>query len=515
MQQGNSPSSFVCFKNKIKGEIIGDLHMKNCTTIFYNISESDRGVYYFRIETPGSLKYTYTPTSVSVRVQDSPISPSIRLYKKDQGEVEDQNEVVEGISVRIICSAPSPPCLLNPPNFIWNFLPEERRQKQNHNTSFSSSHLNFNATHLHHGQDFTCTANYWLQNKTISLQNSLTLHVLYGPRNTSVSASPSSLVVLGSSVSLSCSSDANPVVLNYTWYRENGEQIGTGNHFTINTTDSTHSGLYYCRAQNQYGDHNSSVYLDVQYGPQIVASSSCNITQDLIMCSCEVHGNPSPKLEWHLSSQITSTTRDESVNNTTSRSFISIHQSLMNMLTVQCVGSNKLGIDTQLFYFKELTHHSSKGVDIFSMLIGAAAGASVIMMLCGVFLYVRKVTPSQSGQGDTAGLVLNDRSAQQVKEEESVYANNPVSSELLHYSTVMFPSIAGRDIKGVSSLTADYATVHHGYKQQNKEGITESKTKDRATEQPEHSDGAEVLYAQVKSYKQTVQSSPLSKVVAN
>lgn len=105
-----------------------------------------------------------------------------------------------------------------------------------------------------------------------------------------------------------------------------------------------------------------SILFCLSDGPQIVASSSCNITQDLIICSCEVHGNPSPKLEWHLSSQITSTTRDESVNNTTSRSFISIHQSLMNMLTVQCVGSNKLGIDTQLFYFKELTHHSSKGL---------------------------------------------------------------------------------------------------------------------------------------------------------
>ncbi|XP_053365084.1 myelin-associated glycoprotein-like [Clarias gariepinus] len=271
--------------------------MKNCTTIFYNISESDRGVYYFRIETPGSLKYTYKSPSVSVRVRDSPISPSIRLYKEDQEEVKDLNEVVEGTSVRIICSAPSPSCLLKPPTFTWNFLPEERRQEQNHNTSFSSSQLHFNATHLHHGQAFTCTATYWLQNKNISVQSTLTLHVLYGPRNTSVSASPSASVVLGSSVSLSCSSDANPAVLNYTWYRENGEQIGTGDHLTINTTDSTHSGLYYCRAQNQYGDHNSSVYLDVQYGPRntsVSASPSALVVLgSSVSLSCSSDANPS------------------------------------------------------------------------------------------------------------------------------------------------------------------------------------------------------------------------------
>ncbi|KAK3544989.1 hypothetical protein QTP86_031014, partial [Hemibagrus guttatus] len=256
-------NSKVTTENKIEGEIIGDLLVKNCTTIFYDIRQSDNGDYYFRLDISKYLKYTYTSTSVSLRVQDSPISPSITLYKEDQGEVEDQNEVVEGTSVSLICSAPSP-CLLKPPTFTWNFLPEERRQEQNHNTSFSSSQLNFNATHLHHGLTFTCTTTYQLQNQNKSAQSSRTLHVLYGPRNTSVSASPSASVLLGSSVSLSCSSDANPAVLNYTWYRENGEQIGTGNHLTINTTDSTHRGLYYCRAQNQHGDHNSSVVLDVQ-----------------------------------------------------------------------------------------------------------------------------------------------------------------------------------------------------------------------------------------------------------
>ncbi|XP_053544370.1 sialic acid-binding Ig-like lectin 5 [Ictalurus punctatus] len=426
--------------NQIEGKLIGDLRMKNCTTVFYNIRQSDRGDYYFRLETSGSLKYNYLSSSVSVRVGDSPITPSITLYKEDQGEVEDQNEVVEGTSVSLICSAPAPPCLLKPPTFTWNFLPEERRQQQNHNTSFSSSQLNFTATHLHHGLTFTCTATYQLQNEiTKSAQSSFILHVLYGPRNTSVSASPSASVLLGSSVSLRCSSDANPAVLNYTWYRENGEQIGTGNHLTINTTDSTHSGLYYCRAQNQHGDHTSSVLLDVQYGPrntsvsaspsasvllgssvslrcssdanpavlnytwyrengeqigtgnhltinttdsthsglyycraqnqhgdhtssvlldvlyapQVSPFSSCNSAHDLIMCSCEVRGNPSPKLAWHLSGQIVSPSeatsiQEESVCNRGLRSAITIRQSFIDTPTLQCVGSNNLGNDTHL-----------------------------------------------------------------------------------------------------------------------------------------------------------------------
>ncbi|KAK2832081.1 hypothetical protein Q7C36_015543 [Tachysurus vachellii] len=336
--------------------------------------------------------------------QVSPISPSITLYKEDQGEVEDHNEVVEGTSLSLICSAPAAPCLLKPPTFTWSFLPGERRQEQKHNTSFSSSKLNFNATHLHHGHDLNCTATYKLQNHNKSVQSSRTLHVLYGPRDTSLSVSPSDSVLLGSSVSLSCSSDANPAVLNYTWYRENGEQIGTGDHLTINTTDSTHSGLYYCRAQNQHGDQNTSVFLDVQYAPKVSPSSSCNSTQDLIMCSCEVRGNPSPKLQWSLSDQTSSIMREESVNNTTLRSSISVHQSFTDMLTLQCVGSNNLGTDTQLFYIKKVPHHSNKAVDISSLLIGAA----VMVMVYGIFLWLRRVYNSQSDGEDTTGFILTN-----------------------------------------------------------------------------------------------------------
>ncbi|GAA6078111.1 B-cell receptor CD22-like isoform X1 [Tachysurus ichikawai] len=37
-------NSKVTTENKIEGEIIGDLLMKNCTTIFYNIRQTDSGV---------------------------------------------------------------------------------------------------------------------------------------------------------------------------------------------------------------------------------------------------------------------------------------------------------------------------------------------------------------------------------------------------------------------------------------------------------------------------------------
>lgn len=85
--------------------------------------------------------------------------------------------------------------------------------------------------------------------------------------------------------------------------------------------------------------------------PQISPSSRCNFIQDFFNSSCEVHGNPSPKLEWRLSGQIVRPSEfistSESASNTTLRSFISIRTSLNGSL--QCVGSNKLGVASQIF----------------------------------------------------------------------------------------------------------------------------------------------------------------------
>ncbi|KTF80302.1 hypothetical protein cypCar_00039981 [Cyprinus carpio] len=71
---------------------------------------------------------------------------------------------------------------------------------------------------------------------------------------------------LFSSVSLICSSDANPAVI-YTWSRESEgqlKQLQTGDTLTFNRTDPTHRGWYHCTAQNQHGSQNSSVMLDIQ-----------------------------------------------------------------------------------------------------------------------------------------------------------------------------------------------------------------------------------------------------------
>ncbi|XP_071032017.1 LOW QUALITY PROTEIN: uncharacterized protein [Oncorhynchus clarkii lewisi] len=85
-----------------------------------------------------------------------------------------------------------------------------------------------------------------------------TLTVRYGPRNTSVSVSPSGEVVEGSSVTLTCSSDANPPVDKYTWYKKNvTSPKASGQSYSITNIISEDRGEYHCEASNVKGTETS------------------------------------------------------------------------------------------------------------------------------------------------------------------------------------------------------------------------------------------------------------------
>ncbi|MBN3325324.1 CD22 protein, partial [Atractosteus spatula] len=79
------------------------------------------------------------------------------------------------------------------------------------------------------------------------------------PKSTSVSISPSGEIAEGSSVTLTCSSSANPPVKNYSWFKISGTgPLYKGPNYTIINISSADSGQYYCEAQNEIGALNST-----------------------------------------------------------------------------------------------------------------------------------------------------------------------------------------------------------------------------------------------------------------
>ena len=79
-----------------------------------------------------------------------------------------------------------------------------------------------------------------------------------GPKHISVLSSPSGGIKEGSSVTLSCSSDANPAA-EYTWFKKHEDSVReSGQNSTITNITSEHGGNYYCQAHNSIGHQNST-----------------------------------------------------------------------------------------------------------------------------------------------------------------------------------------------------------------------------------------------------------------
>ncbi|XP_053333585.1 sialoadhesin-like [Clarias gariepinus] len=212
-----------------------------------------------------TLHVLYPPKNVSVS-----ISPS--------------GEIVEGSSVTLTCSSDA-----NPPvkNYTWFKVNESPSVGSEQSYSFILSSRS-------RGQ-YYCEA----QNKHGSERSaavSVTLHVLYSPKNVSVSISPSGEIVEDSSETLTCSSDANPPVEIYTWFKEK-TSIGKGKTYTISNISSEDSGEYKCKCSNEVGHQNSSsVTLNVLYRPKNVSvsiSPSGEIVEDSsVTLTCSSDANP-------------------------------------------------------------------------------------------------------------------------------------------------------------------------------------------------------------------------------
>uniref|UniRef100_A0A3P9ADR9 B-cell receptor CD22 n=1 Tax=Esox lucius TaxID=8010 RepID=A0A3P9ADR9_ESOLU len=85
--------------------------------------------------------------------------------------------------------------------------------------------------------------------------------VAYGPKNMSVSVS-TGVIVEGSSVTLTCSSDANPPVDKYTWYKKTvTSPKASGQSYSITNITSEDSGEYYCEAENGIGSKKSTALM--------------------------------------------------------------------------------------------------------------------------------------------------------------------------------------------------------------------------------------------------------------
>ncbi|KAI4893959.1 hypothetical protein NFI96_026951 [Prochilodus magdalenae] len=173
-------------------------------------------------------------------------SPEVTLNvryppKGNPVSVSPSGEIVEGSSVTLTCSSDANP----PVEYTWfkgtSLVAKGKTYTMEKISSVDSGEYKCKCSN-EHGHNYSAT----------------TLTVLYPPKNTTVSISPSGEIVEGSSVTLTCSSDANPPVQSYTWFKDAGASaVGSGYSYSF-TFDSKSSGWYYCLAQNKHGSQKSA-----------------------------------------------------------------------------------------------------------------------------------------------------------------------------------------------------------------------------------------------------------------
>uniref|UniRef100_A0A668U9U9 Ig-like domain-containing protein n=1 Tax=Oreochromis aureus TaxID=47969 RepID=A0A668U9U9_OREAU len=246
----DSPS-FTSRNAKLKPtkDMTGDLIKKDCSTTFINTNLLQRSKYYFRLECNNALKYTFSH-GVDISFIAVPPSPTL---------IPSTLEVKEGTSVSLTCSAPAP-CWSHPPALRWT--PNrgqswEILQEHQDKTKVKTSVMSFTASHLHHGNKISCTAVYRKQDGSPDVT---------AETNVRISVSPSGPIREQQKVTLTCSSNANPAVENYAWYRAGRNEetlIGIGR--TLNVAVSTINSIFFCKATNKIGvEQSSNLQIDVQ-----------------------------------------------------------------------------------------------------------------------------------------------------------------------------------------------------------------------------------------------------------
>ncbi|KAM4580602.1 sialic acid-binding Ig-like lectin 10 isoform 1-T1 [Odontesthes bonariensis] len=166
-----------------------------------------------------------------------------------------QRDIKEGSYVNLNCVSHSNP---PPSRYAWYRILGDQVMTNGH-----FQNLTFPSVRAHHAGQYYCIASNRLGSQTSPVA---TLTVLYPPKNTSVLARPSSVVDAGRPLTLTCSSQANPAVDNFTWHRlalDGGSvqswSTKSGPVFTFSEVGTGESGQYYCEARNRIGAHSSPV----------------------------------------------------------------------------------------------------------------------------------------------------------------------------------------------------------------------------------------------------------------
>ncbi|KAF5906469.1 B-cell receptor CD22-like, partial [Clarias magur] len=177
-------------------------------------------------------------------------------------------EVTEGQSAVLTCKTT---CSLTDPTFIWY-----KNSRDLTTNTIKSNKLHLQPVSSEDAGSYSCAVGGY-ERLPSPARN---LSVRYPPKNVSVSINSSGEILGDGSVTLTCSSDANPPVENYTWFKVNeSSAVGSGQSYR-----ALQSGQYYCQAQNKHGSDRSAAVSVTLHGFQRIVYAGVGVV--VFVCIC-------------------------------------------------------------------------------------------------------------------------------------------------------------------------------------------------------------------------------------
>ncbi|XP_034543309.1 B-cell receptor CD22-like [Notolabrus celidotus] len=251
-----------------------------------DLRESGSAEYRFRF-TSGHFEWGSSLPGTTLTVTDAPKTTSV--------SVSPSGEVRENSSVTLTCSSDANPAA----NYTWykNGNPDLKPFSKEAQLVFSSIQPSDSG-------EYHCEAKNQLGKRT---SKHLTIDVKYAPKLPSVSVSPSAEIMENSSLTLTCSSHANPAAVTYTWYKNGNpdlKPVGKEAELAFSSIQPSDSGEYYCEAKNQLGKGPSKhLTIDVKYAPKLpsvsVSPSGEIMEGSSVNLKCSSDANPAANYTWY------------------------------------------------------------------------------------------------------------------------------------------------------------------------------------------------------------------------
>uniref|UniRef100_A0A8C4DBU7 Ig-like domain-containing protein n=1 Tax=Dicentrarchus labrax TaxID=13489 RepID=A0A8C4DBU7_DICLA len=377
-----------------------DVSQKNCSIIINDLTESDSGSYWLRVNGNSSKKtddgFTYTPKA-TVSVKDPTQKPTVMIPP-----------LTEGQQTTLICTAPGL-CSGSRPKITWTWrgtgendshitanITEFKTENLTAVTQRHSSTLTFNPSAKHHGTKVTCKVSF---TNSITIEETVTLNVTYMKPvitgNTTVKE--------GHALNLTCSVESFPLS-NITWSilgsnanrlsepntdRQNNSGSAT---LVIHNVTAEHSGQYICTAQHL--NRTVTVFADVTvtWISKVFNNSGCKVQSQVLTCVCISEGFPLPTIKWPLLKNYTEYSVHTTMSNHTVNSTVTLSIKGHSSTTVECVSSNehveaKENLTVQTDASEQEDQHGPSAVLPFAIVAAVSLIVNVILIIYVLILW--------------------------------------------------------------------------------------------------------------------------------